>query len=75
MKAATITIRCAPDAVRDALRDAADLRCSFIAAPGGRGVEVHASSASLDQKAMKAALRNCRALLEAGEAPTGERRP
>lgn len=87
MKATTITIRGTRDAVRAAMENAAllvqafgdnardELRFSLVDAPGGRGVEVHASSPSLGRKAMKEGLRNYRSLLEAGEIPTGERCP
>ncbi len=74
MKAATITIRAANDALRAAL-DTIDMRVSLVEAPGRRGVEVHASSPSLEQKEMKAILRKLQSLLEAGEVPTGARRP
>lgn len=85
MKAATITIRAAQDAVQNALddpnmrsqtfdKDAEDVRFSLLEAPGERGIEVHASSPSLGQKEMKGGLRKYRSLLEAGEIPTGDRR-
>ncbi|MBV9233015.1 MAG: hypothetical protein JO030_03140 [Candidatus Eremiobacteraeota bacterium] len=84
MNAATITVK-APrddvaavfsngDIVREAFGDeGVQCRFSYIDAPGARGTEIHASC-EMNQKAMKSALRKCRALLEAGEIPTGARR-
>ncbi len=84
MNAATITVNAARDAVSAATHDGQTLRASFgavpecrfsfVDAPGARGTEIHASSEALDQKQLKAALRKIRALLEAGEIATGERR-
>ncbi len=85
MNPATITVNAPAEMVAAAMRggnvvqetfgDTAErCRFSFIDAPGGRGTEIHASCDGLDQKAIKAALRKCRALLEAGEMPTGDRR-
>jgi hypothetical protein len=84
MEAATITVRRNglrnddraenDPLLRQAFGDAlSDCRFSHKPAPDGRGVEVHASSGRLPQKEMKAKLRAYRALVEAGEIPTGAR--
>lgn len=84
MIASTITIR-APRAEVTALADdgavlarafgsaANECRFAYLAAPGGRGTEIHASSAKTDEKQLKAALRRFRSIVETGEIPTGSR--
>jgi hypothetical protein len=49
-------------------------RFSLMPAPGTRGTEIHVTSHELNQKELKAGLRKYRALVEAGEIPTGARR-
>jgi hypothetical protein len=45
----------------------ASCRFSLIPAPGNRGTEIHVTSHELNQKQLKAGLRNYRALIEAGD--------
>jgi hypothetical protein len=52
----------------------ASCRFSLVPAPGNRGTEIHVTSHELNQKQLKTGLRNYRALIEAGELPTGARR-
>jgi len=84
MNAATITVRRSRENLAADTEDAAvfagafgegsgDCRCSLVSAPEGRGTEIHATSEKLNQKRLKAGLRAYRALVEAGEIPTGER--
>jgi hypothetical protein len=84
MNAATITVkaerlgsdagvdedRALGRAFGDVLREC---RFSCKPAPGNRGTEIHASSVRLTKKEMKQRLRVYRALIEAGEMPTGAR--
>jgi hypothetical protein len=51
----------------------ASCRYSLVPAPGNRGTEIHVTSHELSQKELKAGLRTYRALIEAGEVPTGAR--
>ncbi len=54
--------------------DGSDIAFSLKPAPGERGTEVHATSHERKQEELKAGLRRLKALLEAGEIPTGARR-
>jgi hypothetical protein len=54
--------------------DGADCSFSLKPAPGDRGTEIHVSSHDRTKERLKAGLRKVRALLEAGEIPTGARR-
>lgn len=79
MKAATITVRTSKldeEALDFAFKGAeGDYSFSKVSAPANRGIEIHVSSARLGKAELKDALRKYRALSEAGETPTGARRP
>ena len=76
-KPATITVRHGVIEGDDAtLRtafgdDYASCRFSRLPAPDHRGVEIHVTSNDVGQKTLKQHLRDYRALVEAGEIPTG----
>jgi hypothetical protein len=75
--AATVTVSSAvPPAGVEAFvaRTSRQYVVSIKPAPGGRGSELHATSHALSKTDLKKALANERALLEAGEIPTGARR-
>jgi hypothetical protein len=63
--------RCFGDELSD---KPADFGISTKPAPGGRGTELHASSHEKSKSDLKHGLARMRALLEAGEIPTGARR-
>jgi ribosomal protein S9 len=75
--AATVTVSSAVSAVeveRFVARTAREYDVSVKPAPGGRGTELHATTHALSKADLKQALAEERALLEAGEIPTGARR-
>ena len=75
MIAATITVNAQRDLLESVLQGLVeDYRFSLVDAPGGRGIEIHASSDRLGQKRLKAELRQIRARIETGEIPTGASR-
>jgi hypothetical protein len=75
--AATVTVSSAvspADVTAFGARTTREYDVSIKPAPGGRGTELHATSHELSKTDLKQALAKERALLEAGEVPTGARR-
>lgn len=70
----TLTVLAPPDRVRELLeRSGAASAIEIREAPGGRGTEMQLSMRARSKYDVKDALREVKAIIEAGETPTGRR--